>query len=201
MPSHDPRIDAYIEKAQPFAQPILRHLRELVHQACPDVEESLRWSMPSFGHKGIMANMAAFKGHCTFGFWKGSLLGLGAAGESDVAMGQFGRITSLADLPPDDVIVGYVREAARLNEEGVKPAQKKERAPKPPAEVPADLAQALAGNDAARATFEGFAPGQRREYVDWITEAKTDATRAKRLATTLEWLAEGKKRNWKYEKC
>jgi hypothetical protein len=202
MPSIDPRIDAYIEKSQEFARPILTHLRQVVHAACPEVQETMKWSMPHFDYKGIMAGMAAFKQHCTFGFWKGSMIpGVGGAGDSADGMGQFGRITRLGDLPSDEVLTDYIHQAMRLNDEGAKP-RKTKKEPKGEAEVPADLAEALAGNEAARATFhDRFSPSHRREYVEWITEAKTEATRAKRLATTLEWLAEGKRRNWKYENC
>jgi len=200
MGSRDPRIDAYIARSAPFAQPILSHLREVVHAACPQVEETMKWSAPHFDYKGIMCSMAAFKEHCAFGFWKGSMI-VGDRGKGAEAAGQFGRIASLADLPPDDVLAGYVREAMRLNDEGVKPkARTKTAEPKPEAAVPDDLAAALAESGPARASFERFSPSQRREYVEWITEAKTDATRRKRLAQAVEWISEGKPRNWKYMK-
>lgn len=199
MARKDPRIDAYIEKSADFAQPILRHLRAVVHEACPDVEEGMKWSFPHFGYKGMMCNMASFKAHCTFGFWKPELV-LGADAKDD-GMGQFGRITSVEDLPPKKTLVGYVKKAAALNEAGVKP-QRLTRPKKPKAEIPVpdELASALAlkKNAKARATWEGFAPSHRREYLEWITEAKRAETRAKRVAQTLEWLAEGKQRNWKY---
>ena len=192
MAEKDPRIDAYIAKAAPFARPILIHLRKLVHAGCPEVEESVKWSNPSFAHKGIMCGMAAFKEHCAFGFWKHALV---VGGDGDrAAMGSFGRITSLDDLPPDKTIIGYVKKAAELNASGVKPP----RAPKAPIRVPADVTGALRKNARARRHFEGFSPSHRREYLEWITEAKTDATRQKRLATAIAWIAEGKGRNWKY---
>jgi uncharacterized protein YdeI (YjbR/CyaY-like superfamily) len=152
----------------------------------------------------MLCHMAAFKQHCAFGFWKGSLVVGDGSGAASEAMGQFGRIASLADLPPDDVVAGYVREAMRLNEEGVKsPARSKpaEKAEKKELAVPGDLAAALEANPAALAHFERFSPSKRKEYVEWITEAKTDATRTKRLTTAVEWIAEGKARHWKYEKC
>jgi uncharacterized protein YdeI (YjbR/CyaY-like superfamily) len=201
MGTRDPRIDAYIDRAAPFARPILSHLREVVHAACPQVEETMKWSAPHFDYKGIMCSMAAFKEHCAFGFWKGSMI-VGDQGKSVEAMGQFGRIRSLADLPPDDVLAGYVREAMRLNDEGVKPTNRTKTAePKPEAAVPDDLAAALAASEPARAAFDRFSPSQRREYVEWITEAKTDATRQRRLEQAVEWMAEGKQRNWKYMKA
>ena len=199
MSTTDPRIDAYIERSAEFAQPILAHLRELVHKACPDVIETLKWSMPSFEYKGILCGMAAFKAHCTLMFWKQSLLESDAFPEQKTAMGSFGRLTSLTDLPKDKVVIGLVHQAMELNDKGIKvpkkTAEKKELA------VPDDLAAALHKNKKAGTHFDKFSLSQRREYVEWITEAKSDATRNKRLATAVEWLSEGKRRNWKYEKC
>jgi uncharacterized protein YdeI (YjbR/CyaY-like superfamily) len=197
--SHDSRVDVYIAKAAPFAQPILEHLREVVHEACPEVEEGLKWSMPFFSYKGsLLCNMAAFKQHCSFGFWLHKEV-VNEAG--DDGMGQFGKIATLKDLPTKKVLVTHVKKAMSLIDGGVK--QKRTAPAKPPAVVPDDLAAALAQRKhaAARKAFDGFPPGAQREYVDWINEAKTDSTREKRLATTLEWLAEGKRRNWKYESC
>jgi uncharacterized protein YdeI (YjbR/CyaY-like superfamily) len=198
----DPRLDAYIAEAAPFAQPILRHLRALVHRGCPDVVEGLKWSHPGFTYQGaILCNMAAFKAHAAFGFWhqgmKAVLAKDGVAGED--AMGSLGRLTSLKDLPSDATLLRYIKTAAQLIASG----EKSRPAPKPKAAspVPADLAAALKTNKAAAATFEKFPPSHRREYIEWITEAKREETRAKRVATTLEWLAEGKQRNWKYMNC
>ncbi len=200
MSTTDPRIAAYIESSAEFAQPILAHLRELVHKACPDVIETLKWSMPSFEYKGILCGMAAFKAHCTLMFWKQSLLESDAFPERKTAMGSFGRLTSLTDLPKDKVVIGLVHQAMELNEKGIK-VPKKTTAEKKELAVPDDLASALRKNKNAATHFDKFSLSQRREYVEWITEAKTDATRNKRLATAVEWLSEGKKRNWKYEKC
>ena len=200
MGSRDPRIDAYIAKSAPFAQPILAHLREVVHAACPEVEETMKWSSPHFTHRGPLCHMASFKQHCGFGFWKGSLV-VGDNAASDDAAGQFGRITALADLPPDDVLAGYIREAKRLNDEGVKSPARTKPAEKQELAVPDDLTTALRENAAALANFERFSPSKRKEYVEWITDAKSAATRTKRLDTAVEWLAEGKARHWKYEKC
>ena len=200
----DPRIDAYIAKSAGFAQPILRHLRRLVHQGCPATTETLKWSMPHFEHAGgILCSMAAFKAHCVFGFWhQGMEKVLGAHGEkSDTAMGLFGRITSLAELPDDKTMLTFIREAAKLNESGTPGRPRVGKTPKKKATVPPDLAAALKKNKAAATTFTKFSPSHRREYIEWITEAKRDETRQKRVATTLEWLAEGKSRNWKYEAC
>ena len=202
MGTRDPRVDAYIAKSADFAQPILTHLRDVVHAACPDVQETMKWSMPFFDYHGVMCNMAAFKAHATFGFWKGALIaGLApnsnAGGES---MGNLGRLTSVKDLPSRKVLTGYVKEAMRLNDDGVA-VKKPKSAAKPDAKVPPDLAAALKKNRKAAATFDAFTAGQRREYVDWIVEAKREETRAKRVTQAVEWLAEGKKRNWKYESC
>jgi uncharacterized protein YdeI (YjbR/CyaY-like superfamily) len=195
--SRDARIDAYIAKAQPFAQPILKHLRRVVHAGCPGVEETMKWSMPAFYYQGPMAGMAAFKAHCTFGFWKDALLK--ASPKSEEAMGSFGRITSIKDLPSEKTLVGLVKRAAKLNEDGVR-VPRAAKAARAPVKVPPYMTAALKKNKRALATFEGFSPSHRREYVEWITEAKTDATRRRRLATAIEWLAEGKSRNWKYER-
>ena len=200
MPTTDPRIDAYIERSRDFAKPILNHLRGLVHKTCPDVEESLKWSMPHFTYKGdMMCHFASFKEHCAFGFWKQSLIE-GADFPEKNAMGSFGKIKSLDDLPDDRTLKTLITEAMRLNDLGIKvrkppPAEKKELI------VPDILSDALAHNEKAAETFNAFPYSCKKEYVEWLTEAKTDPTREKRLATTIEWLSEGKKRNWKYEKC
>jgi len=202
MGTRDPRIDAYIEKAADFAQPILKHLRQTVHAACPDVEETMKWSSPHFLYKGMLCGMSAFKQHCAFGFWKGKLV-VGDDGRTlEDAMGQFGRITTLRDLPPKKTLIAYIKKAMALNEEGVpSPMRAKRAAPKPPVAVPDDLAAMLRKNKKAQTTFDAFSPSHRREYVEWIGEAKREETRKKRLQTTIEWLAEGKSRHWKYVNC
>ena len=195
----DPRIDAYIEQAAEFARPILRHLRALVHAHCAEAEETLKWSMPHYMYRGgILCSMAAFKQHCAFGFWNDELV-IGDDANPQ-AMGQFGRITRLEDLPADETIASYVRKAMALRDRGVKRSRPKS-ASKPEAVVPDDLRAALAENAQARQHFDAFSPSHRREYVEWIIEAKRPETRAKRLKQTLEWLAEGKPRNWKYMNC
>jgi len=203
MAARDPRIDAYIAKSAEFARPILSHLREFVHAACPDVEETLKWSMPSFLYAGgILCGMAAFKQHATFGFWKGRLIVPGDGADNESAMGQFGRITKLSDLPPKKVLAGYIKQAMKLNEEGVKdPARAKAAKPRPAPPAPDDLLAALKKNKQAKATFEAFSPSCKREYVEWITEAKREETRQRRVAQAVEWMAEGKQRNWKYMLC
>jgi uncharacterized protein YdeI (YjbR/CyaY-like superfamily) len=202
MSSFDPRVDAYIEKSAPFAQPILEHLRELVHKACPQVQETVKWGFPHFEYKGILCSMAAFKQHCAFGFWKAALMKdehkvLHVADKH--AMGHFNKISSPKDLPADKILTSYIKEAMKLNEDEVKlPGRTK--AAKKELEPPAELLAALKKNKTAQKTFEAFSPSHRREYIEWITEAKTDATREKRINTTIEWLMEGKGRNWKYTK-
>ena len=201
MGTRDPRVDAYIAKSADFAQPILRHLRETVHEACPEVEETMKWSSPHFMYHGMLAGMAAFKHHCAFGFWKGKLIVGTNGGSADRAMGQFGRIEKLSDLPPRKVLHDYIRQAMELNETGTKvPARGKATAPRRVV-VPADVSAALAKNRKAKGTFDGFSPSHRREYIEWITEAKTDETRQRRLKQAIEWMAEGKPRNWKYIKA
>ena len=197
--TRDPRIDAYIDRAAPFAQPILAHARALVHEACPEVEETIKWGMPTFVHAGsILCGMAAFKQHASFGFWKHALVV--GEGEPRDGMGSYGKMASLEDLPSKKILLAHIRKAMKLNEDGVKsPARK--AAPKPAMEAPADLVAALKQSKAAHATFDAFPPGCRREYIEWIVEAKREETRAKRIAQTVEWAAEGKRRNWKYENC
>jgi uncharacterized protein YdeI (YjbR/CyaY-like superfamily) len=200
MRQHDPRIDAYIDKAAPFAQPILQHLRSIVHDACPQVEETVKWGMPHFDYRGIMCGMAAFKAHCSFGFWKGALIVGKEANKDHDAMGQFGRIAAIKDLPSKKQIAGYVKAAMKLNEAGAKAPHTEKRQARRPLAMPKVLTNALKGNRRARETFEAFSPSNRRDYIEWIIDAKTDTTRERRLATTLEWLAEGKARHWKYQK-
>ncbi|HEU4820634.1 MAG TPA: YdeI/OmpD-associated family protein [Qipengyuania sp.] len=199
MPSTDPRIDAYIAKSAPFAQPILTHLRALVHRAAPEAEEGIKWGMPHFmvGGKNV-AGFAAFKAHCAF-----VIHGDGRQGEPEAeGMGGYGKIAALSDLPDDSELEGKVREAAqRVATSGTALKPKARKSPKPEIAMPEDFAKALAAEPKARAVLEGFAPGQRRDYLEWITEAKQPATRERRIAQAVEWLAEGKKRHWKYESC
>ncbi|MBI3123579.1 MAG: YdeI/OmpD-associated family protein [Ignavibacteriales bacterium] len=204
MGKKDPRVDAYIAKSQEFAKPILEHFRELVHKACPDVEETIKWGFASFDYKGPYCSMASFKQHCAIGFWKATLMKdtkLIANAKSESAMGHLGRITSLKDLPKDKELIAYLKEAAKLNADGVKlPAKPKSKEPKELV-VPDYFTKALKKNKKALGTFTNFSYSRKKDYVEWITEAKTEETRNKRMATAIEWLAEGKSRNWKYEKC
>ena len=202
MGTRDPRIDAYIAKAAPFAQPILSYVRDVVHEGCPDVVETMKWSSPFFEYEGTLCMMAAFKEHCRFGFWKGNLVLDGETLGLDVTIGGQGRIAAVSDLPPKRTLLRLVKKAAELNAGGVKVAKPK-KAAKADVAVPDDLATALGQRKhaKARAAFDTFSASHRREYVEWITEAKTDATRQKRLAQTLEQLAEGKSRHWKYQRA
>ncbi len=196
----DPRVDQYIEQSEPFARPILLRLRSLVHTAVPDVEETLKWGFPHFMHRGMLCSMASFKWHCAFGFWKESMLLQGEAPSSREAMGQFGRIESLDDLPPDEVLLEYLRRAAQLNEAGISAPRGTSAEPRVEPAMHPEFAAALDLNPAARAVFDGFSPSARREYLEWIAEARRDATRQRRVETALGWIAEGKQRNWKYMK-
>jgi len=204
MGTKDPRIDAYIAESADFAKPILNHIRRLVHAACPDVEETWKWSFPHFMHRGILCSMASFKNHCTFGFWKGALIfgkGRGAANKEDDAMGQFGRITAVSDLPKEQRLIGFIKKAAQLNEAGIKlpararPKERKELV------LPDYFMAALKKNKKALTTFEDFSYSHKKEYVEWITEAKGEETRRKRLETAIEWMTKGKPRHWKYLNC
>jgi uncharacterized protein YdeI (YjbR/CyaY-like superfamily) len=205
----NPKIDAYIAKAQPFAQPILTHLRKLVHKGCPGVEEKIKWSRPFFVCRGaILANMSAFKEHCSFGFW-GEEIGAvlrQAKAVRDGAMGSLGRITRVEDLPADKVMLEWIRGAAGFIESGqytspIAARHKVVKAPRPAPEAPPEFAAALKKNKKASAVFEEFSPSCKREYVEWIAEAKRPETREKRIATAVEWIADGKQRNWKYQNC
>jgi uncharacterized protein YdeI (YjbR/CyaY-like superfamily) len=201
MGTRDDRVDAYISRSPEFARPILTHLRDVVHAACPEVEETMKWSRPHFVYKGMLCGMSAFKEHCSFGFWKSSLVLDKGRDEVKDGMGQFGRITQVSDLPSKKILSGYVKEAMKLNDAGVKsPTRSKPRTPREVI-VPDDLAVALQKNKKALAAFEKFSPSHKREYIEWITEAKTEATRTKRLDTAIEWMADGKPRNWKYMNC
>lgn len=197
-----PEVDAYIERSADFAKPILKRLRKLFHQASPQIHEEIKWGAPHFVQQGIVGMIAAFKQHVSWGFWNAKLMpdphGLLQAAEAPTSFGF--KPKSLADLPSDEVILDYIRAAVALNEQGIKrPAAK--RKPVAKIEVPKDLRAALKQNPKALATFEAFSPSHQREYIEWITEAKQPATRERRLATTLEWLTEGKSRNWKYKSC
>ena len=194
----DPRVDAYIAKSADFAKPILKRLRKIVHAGCPEVEETMKWSMPHFDYRGVMCGMAAFKEHCAFGFWKETLVFDREKAAEKTAMGSFGCIRSLADLPNEKTLIGYVKKAAALNEAGIKAPGRTQPKKRRPLEVPDYFSAALKKNAKARKTFESFPPSKRRDYLEWITEAKREETRRGRLATSIEWLTEGKPRHWKY---
>lgn len=197
--TRDPRIDAYIDKQADFARPILERVRALVHEACPDVEETIKWSMPTFVYGGgILCGMAAFKQHVSFGYWKHALV-VGEGAPRD-GMGSYGKMTSVKDLPPKKTLIAHLKKAMQLNLEKTPPVRKAS-SPKPPPQLPEDMAAALKKNAKARKAYEAFPPSAQRDYVEWIVEAKREATRASRLAQAIEWMAEGKRRNWKYETC
>lgn len=198
MGKFDPRVDAYIARSAPFAQSILTWLRETIHKACPEVEEAIKWGMPYFTYRGMLAGMAAFKSHCALGFWRWQDLG-GADANSD-AMGQFGRITAIEDLPSKAELTKLIKRAMVLNESGSRKVARKSATPRPAPQSPPDLDAALRKNAPARAAYQRLSPSHQREYVEWLEEAKRDETRKRRLATTIEWLSEGKSRNWKYER-
>jgi len=197
--NRDASIDAYIERAQPFARPILEKVRERVHAVVPDVEEAMKWSMPAYIVGGkILLITAAFKAHAALNFWRGQELRGDTANAE--AMGQFGKLTSAADLPPDGELDRLIREAAEVGKNAPAP-RKTKHAPKPPPQMHPDFAAALSKAPKAKAALDGFPPSAQREYLEWISEAKQDATRHKRIATAVEWLSGGKRRNWKYENC
>jgi uncharacterized protein YdeI (YjbR/CyaY-like superfamily) len=205
----DPKVDVYIAKAAPFAQPVLVHLRALVHKACPEVVEEIKWGRPFFVHRGtILCNVSAFKAHCSFGFWGaeiGKVLREGGV-VKDGGMGSLGKITSVKELPPEKQMLGYLRQAVALIESGkgdnrVVMARRVVKAPKPPVEAPAEFTAALKKNKAANAAYAALSPSCKREYAEWIADAKRPETRERRIAQAVEWIAEGKQRNWKYQEC
>jgi uncharacterized protein YdeI (YjbR/CyaY-like superfamily) len=198
MGTTDPRVDAYIEKSADFAKPILKQLRAVVHEACPECVEEMKWSFPHFTYKGMLASMASFKQHCAFGFWKAALV-MEDDARTAGAMGHLGRITSLADLPSKATLVRWTKKAKALNDAGVK-APARRSGPRRSLKTPPDLTAALKNNKHASAVFQSFSPTKKRDYIEWLIAAKNDATRAKRLTTAVAWIAEGKSRNWKYEK-
>jgi len=203
MPKKDRRVNAYIAKSADFAKPILQHFRQVVHDTCPDVEEAIKWQHVTFLNKGIICGVAAFQRHCRIGFWKHALVVKNHPAGPEKArkeMDRLLRVESLSDMPPDEILVGFIQTAARLNEQGVKLTRTRSREKKEVA-VPSDLAAALKKNRKALEAFEKFSPSHRREYVEWLSEAKREETRLKRLETTIAWLAEGKPRNWKYMNC
>ncbi|WP_114793041.1 YdeI/OmpD-associated family protein [Niabella yanshanensis] len=205
MPTFDPKVDDYIAKAADFAKPVLEHFRTIVHKASPDITESIKWGVPSFDYNGkMLCSLAAFKQHCALGFWLGAQIKslqpyLAEVHDRASEFGRIANIKSVKDLPKNMDLLAAVKEAIALVDAGVtlKRTQAKKSAELP---VPESLAKALAKNKTAKAVFEKFAPSHRKEYIQWITEAKTDATRDKRIASAIEWIAEGKGRNWKYER-
>lgn len=204
MAKKEKAIDSYIAGSADFAKPILTHIRELVHKTCPAVEEKMKWSFPHFDYKGeMMCSMAAFKQHAVFGFWKAALMKdpvLVETAKSEVAMGHLGKLTSLKDLPSDKKLAAWIKEAMLLTDKGIKLPAKAKRVEKKEIVVPDFFIQALGKNKKAKQVFENFAYSHKKEYLQWILEAKTEETRNTRMATALEWIAEGKGRNWKYER-
>ena len=208
MGTKDPRIDAYIAKSADFAKPILTHLRELIHDNCPTVVETMKWSFPHFMYTSaadrksrVLCSMASFKQHCAFGFWyAGGWVMSDETKPSSEGMGQFGKITALKDLPKDKQLVKQIKDAMKVHDQGIKPAPRPKTTEKKELEVPADLTAALKKSKKAMTTFDGFSYTNKKEYVDWIAEAKSDETRKKRLESAVEWMSEGKSRHWKYQK-
>lgn len=201
MKNTDPRVDSYIKKSADFAKPILSHLREVIHKACPEVTETVKWGFPHFEYKGVICSMASFKAHCAFGFWKAAVMSDPEKilkTKQSAAMGQLGRISKLNDLPSDKILIEYIKEAVKLNEAGIKTVKVKKV--KKELDLPDYFVKSLKKNKKALSGFEAFSPSHKREYIEWITDAKTENTREKRMNTAIEWIAEGKSRNWKYMK-
>ncbi len=199
---YDDRIDIYIEKSADFAKPILNHLRRIIHLTSPEITETIKWGFPHFDYKGTICSMASFKQHCTFGFWKSALMddpyGL-LKNDSANAMGQFGRICSLNDLPDNEILLFYIRSALALNKAGAKIIKTKEKNNDKTIEIPADFDLMLDSIPNVKAVFHHFNYSHKKEYIEWFSEAKTQATRNRRMATAIEWVTEGKSRHWKYK--
>jgi hypothetical protein len=203
-PHRHPRVDQYIADAAPFARPILAHLRHVVHQACPEAVETIKWSMPFFTYRDAsLCHMAAFKAHCAFGFWRGKEIDGLPDVEVGGSMGNVGRIRSLDDVPSKRDLARWIKAAMKLTDSGTKPVRMRSASngPKAPVATPDDLAAAIGANADAKRHYEAFSPSAKREYVEWINEAKREATRAQRVATAVEWISEGKQRHWKYAQC
>jgi len=200
MGKRDPRFDAYIEKQAEFARPILTYVRTVVHDACPDVVETMKWSSPSYEYKGILCGMAAFKQHAVFGFWKHELVVGGMDAKAREAMGSFGRLQKVSDLPSKAALKRMVKKAMEVNDQGVKVVRQK-TGPRQTYAIHPEFKAALARSKKARANYDGFSPSHQREYLEWIGEAKGDDTRARRIETAIDWLAAGKSRNWKYARA
>ncbi len=201
MATKSKAIDQYIGKSQEFAKPVLLHFRELVHKVCPDVEEKIKWSFPHFDYKGqMLCSMAAFKNHCAIGFWKASLIDekLVEKAKTEEAMGHLGKVTALKDLPSDKILTAYIKAGMKLNEAGIS-VKKPAAAVKKEIVIHPALSTAIKKNKKAGVTWQKFSDAHKREYTEWINEAKTDVTRNRRIDTTIEWLSEGKSRNWKYK--
>lgn len=202
MEQFDDRIDLYINKAQPFARPILEYIREVVHEAAPQICETMKWSSPFFDYKGLVCHMMAFKQHCGFGFWKAGLLGLETPPDGESSAGSFGRITKIEDLPAREVLIDLIQKAIALNENEVKAPPRNAKAPAKPAGmlvIPDYFLEALSKNIVARENFDNFSPSQKKEYAEWLIDAKAVATREKRMEQAIEWISEGKSRHWKYQ--
>lgn len=193
MAKLEPRIDDHIAKAGAFARPILEHFRALVHKTIPECEEAIKWGMPHFTLGGRnLAGMAAFKKHVSIFFHHD---------EQPGGTGKFRQIAAMEDLAEDSLIEERLRAAVeRLSSAAAQPRTKAAAAPKPVPDMPSAFSQALIAA-AAMDRFDMMAPGYRREYIEWVADAKTDATRDKRIAQAVEWIGEGKHRNWKYQKC
>ncbi len=196
--ARDPRVDAYIDRAGEFARPILRHLRNIIHESCPDVREELKWGFPHFMYKGILCSMASFKSHCAFGFWKSKLI-MDKTARAEEAMGQFGKIQKVSDLPGKAVLSKYIKMAAKLNDDGVKLPKPR---PKPRTElvIAGDFLSKVRKSPKSKSIFEGFSYSHKKQYIEWIGEAKTAETRERRMRESLEWISAGKPRFWKYAK-
>ncbi|MFZ1743871.1 MAG: YdeI/OmpD-associated family protein [Pontixanthobacter sp.] len=189
--AEDKRVDDYIASAKPFAQPILTHLRKLIHRALPDVEECIKWGMPHFmiGGKNLVG-LAAFKAHA-------SMVIHHEEAKQGEGMGQFGKVHEMSHLPDDEAIILRLQRAA----EAMGTPRPRKAKSKPDILVPDYFQIALNENPTAKATFDGFAPSHRREYLEWIVGAKRPETRSKRVTEAIAFLTEGKRRNWKYENC
>ena len=200
MKRRSSEVDRYIRSSAVFARPVLRRLRTFFHRADPRISETIKWGVPHFEYQGILGSMAAFRKHVSVGFWKGGMIGdeagvFESAGNRKMTML---RMRDVADVPSADLMLVYIRRAVALNERGMRIPARKRTAVR--VAIPSFFSNALRANRKASDVFSRLSRSHQREYVDWLTEAKREETRQRRMATAIKWLSEGKPRNWKYMK-
>jgi len=198
MPKKNPAVDAYINKSKPFAKPILKHLRKIIHKACPKVTEDIKWGAPFYLYQDrILCATMAFKAHCAIVFWKSALIRKEMGQKAVGDLKSLRRISLLEELPSERELLAYIKLAMHFNEPSTKLPPREKRSD--PLKIPRELTYALRANPKAFKNFNSFTPSKKKDYIFWITGAKTEETRERRLEISVDWISEGKSRNWKYE--